>query len=48
MCEKGETELCLKLYSVKGVTDLEIADLTLIIMPLITLQLLETRTNFRY
>ena len=31
--EKRESELCLKLYSVKGVIDLEIVDLTLIIMP---------------
>ena len=31
--EKGEPELCLKRYSVKGVIDLEIVDLTLIIMP---------------
>ena len=30
---KGHSELCLKLYSVKGVIDLEIVDLTLIIMP---------------
>ena len=31
--EKGDSELYLKLYSVKGVIDLEIVDLTLIIMP---------------
>ena len=31
--EKGEPELCLKLYSVNGLIDLEIVDLMLIIMP---------------
>ena len=31
--EKGESELYLKLHSMKGVIDLAIVDLTLIIMP---------------
>ena len=31
--KKGESELCLKLYSLKGAIDLEIVDLTLMIRP---------------
>ena len=45
-----ESQSCVcKLYSVKGAIDLEIVDLTLIIMlTTYNLKLLETRADFRY